>query len=70
MEIKWIVAFVVAVVVGFACGYFEVPAPAPPTLVGAMLVVAMSVGYMAGSKVRGGGNAAAIENPASGRREP
>jgi hypothetical protein len=69
MEIKWIAAFVVAVAVGFACGYFEVPAPAPPTIVGALLVVAMSVGYMAGSKVRGSGKAAAVETPAAGRRE-
>lgn len=37
------------VILGLAVGagsrFFEIPAPAPPSLVGALLVVAMTVGY-------------------------
>jgi len=32
-------------VIGAACRYFAVPVPAPPALLGALLVVAMSAGY-------------------------
>lgn len=32
--------------IGFACRWFDVPSPAPPTLPGALLVVAMTAGYL------------------------
>ena len=32
--------------IGFGCRAFGVPVPAPPVLVGALLVVAMTSGYM------------------------
>ena len=49
---KIALAILIAFAIGFACGWFEIPAPAPPTLIGAALVMAMSVGYMTGSKMR------------------
>lgn len=32
--------------IGFACRWFDIPSPAPPTLAGAALVVAMTLGYL------------------------
>lgn len=32
--------------IGFSCRWFDVPAPAPPTLLGALLVVAMTLGFL------------------------
>jgi XapX domain-containing protein len=37
----------VAFAVGFACRFFGIPSPAPPALTGALLVLAMTVGYAA-----------------------
>lgn len=33
--------------IGFGCRWFDIPSPAPPTLAGAALVVAMTLGYLA-----------------------
>ena len=35
-------------VIGFVCRYFDIPSPAPPKLVGALLVLAMTLGFMFG----------------------
>jgi XapX domain-containing protein len=32
--------------IGACCRWFDVPLPAPPKLVGALLVVAMTLGYL------------------------
>lgn len=32
--------------IGAACRWFDLPLPAPPTLFGALLVVAMTVGFV------------------------
>lgn len=32
--------------IGSACRWFDLPLPAPPRLVGALLVVAMTLGFM------------------------
>lgn len=39
--------------IGAACRWFDVPVPAPPALVGALLVVAMTLGYLAGEFIGG-----------------
>lgn len=36
-----------AVAIGFACRWLDVPVPAPPRLEGALLVVAMTIGFLA-----------------------
>lgn len=43
---KVMIAAAVAFIVGFGCRWFDIPAPAPPMLQGALLVVAMTLGYM------------------------
>jgi XapX domain-containing protein len=35
-----------AFAIGFACRAFGIPSPAPPVIVGALLVVAMTIGYL------------------------
>jgi len=37
--------------VGALCRWFDLPSPTPPTPVGALLVVAMTLGYLAAGQV-------------------
>jgi XapX domain-containing protein len=37
---------VMAFGIGALCRWFDIPSPAPPKLVGALLVVAMTVGFL------------------------
>jgi XapX domain-containing protein len=41
------IALLLALAIGAACRWFDIPAPAPPRIVGAMLVVAMTLGFIA-----------------------
>jgi len=41
-----IVGIALGLVIGGACRWFDLPLPAPPKLVGALLVVAMSLGFV------------------------
>lgn len=47
---KLLIGLIVAFAIGAACRIFDIPAPAPPMLTGALLVCAMTGGYMAGDK--------------------
>jgi XapX domain-containing protein len=52
--------------IGSACRWFDIPLPSPPRLLGALLVVAMTVGYMATGKLlsaRSIPNAAIADGP-------
>jgi XapX domain-containing protein len=44
---KGIIGLVLAFAIGFACRAFGIPSPAPPLILGALLVMAMTVGYIA-----------------------
>ncbi|CAN5328960.1 hypothetical protein BH24PSE2_BH24PSE2_01600 [soil metagenome] len=41
------VSLLLALVIGAACRRFDIPLPAPPTLAGAVLVVALTSGFVA-----------------------
>jgi XapX domain-containing protein len=43
---KPLIGLALAFAVGFACRAFGIPSPAPPVVVGALLVMAMTVGYV------------------------
>ena len=66
---KIMLGLVVGLLIGAGCRYFNVPVPSPPSLVGALLVVAMTVGYLAtdrflapaGAAENGAGRPAAAE---------
>jgi XapX domain-containing protein len=44
--LKMLIAIVIGTLIGVACRYFDVPVPAPPKLLGAILVLAMTLGYI------------------------
>lgn len=41
-----LVGLVLAALIGAGCRRFDLPLPAPPRLVGALLVVAMTLGFL------------------------
>ena len=55
--------------IGGACRWFDLPLPAPPRLVGALLVVAMTLGFL-GADVLLSGRSASLEELASARPAP
>jgi XapX domain-containing protein len=44
---KILIGGMVAFLIGAGCRYFDIPVPSPPVLPGALLVVAMTLGYSA-----------------------
>jgi XapX domain-containing protein len=44
---KLLIGVLVSFVVGAGCRYFDVPVPSPPVIPGALLVLAMTIGYSA-----------------------
>jgi len=44
---KAFLGLVLAFALGFACRAFGIPSPAPPMILGALLVMAMTIGYLA-----------------------
>ncbi|MFO7645269.1 MAG: DUF1427 family protein [Desulfosarcina sp.] len=42
-----ILGILLGLIIGAACRWIDIPLPAPPKLVGALLVVAMTVGFVA-----------------------
>jgi XapX domain-containing protein len=49
--IKISIGLLLGLLIGAGCRFFDVPSPSPPKLVGALLVVAMTIGYMAVDKL-------------------
>jgi XapX domain-containing protein len=43
---KIIIGLVLGLAIGAGCRWFDIPVPSPPKLTGALLVVAMTLGYM------------------------
>ena len=46
-KIKITLGLLLGVAIGALCRWFGIPSPAPPVLAGALLVVAMTLGYIA-----------------------
>jgi XapX domain-containing protein len=44
--VKSLLGLILAFAIGFACRAFGIPSPAPPVILGALLVVAMTTGYL------------------------
>ena len=49
--IKIVAGIVLGLLIGAGCRWFDIPAPAPPKLIGAVLVVAMTVGYLGADRI-------------------
>jgi XapX domain-containing protein len=71
---KTALGFIVALAIGIVCRLTDVPLPAPLALLGALLVAAMTVGYVVTDRLlvrRTGALRAATEIPAAQRdRKP
>ncbi|MBY0403862.1 MAG: DUF1427 family protein [Cyanobacteria bacterium] len=44
---KMMIGILLGLSIGAACRWFEIPLPSPPKLIGALLVVAMTLGFLA-----------------------
>jgi len=44
--VKNLIAVCLALLIGVACRWFEIPVPAPPRLFGALLILAVTLGYV------------------------
>jgi XapX domain-containing protein len=65
---KVVVGLVLGLVIGAACRFFDIPVPSPPKLVGALLVLSMTIGYVTadrllGPRTAGDGTAASPDRP-------
>jgi XapX domain-containing protein len=49
--VKMIVGIILGLLIGAACRWFEIPLPAPTKLLGALLVLAVTLGYAATDKL-------------------
>jgi XapX domain-containing protein len=49
--IRIVAGIALGLLIGASCRYFDIPSPAPPKLIGAILVVAMTVGYIGADKL-------------------
>lgn len=45
------IGILLGIVIGSSCRWFDLPLPAPPRIVGALLVVAMTIGFIATDSV-------------------
>jgi XapX domain-containing protein len=43
--IRIIIGFVLSFIIGAGCRYFDIPAASPPVIPGALIVLAMTLGY-------------------------
>jgi XapX domain-containing protein len=41
-----VIGLILGLCIGAACRWFDIPVPAPPRIVGALLVVAMTFGFL------------------------
>ncbi len=71
--IKIAAGITLGLLIGIFCRWFDVPVPAPPKFIGAVLVVAMTVGYLGADRFlahRVETKAHANSGPAAGAASP
>jgi XapX domain-containing protein len=49
--IKILAGLILGLIIGSACRWFDIPLPGPPKLVGALLIVSITCGYLATDKL-------------------
>jgi XapX domain-containing protein len=57
--IKIAIGFVLSFIIGAGCRYFDIPAASPPVIPGALIVLAMTLGYSSMDRVLARKNQAA-----------
>jgi XapX domain-containing protein len=45
------IGIVVGLAIGAACRLFDIPSPAPPRVIGAIILIAMTLGYVVGGEI-------------------
>jgi XapX domain-containing protein len=53
MSMSALVGILASLLIGAGCRVFGIPSPAPPKLQGALLVLAMTLGFMLGDRLLG-----------------
>ncbi|HSR51697.1 MAG TPA: DUF1427 family protein [Acidobacteriota bacterium] len=61
--VKVVISVLIGIGIGAACRWFKLPVPAPPTLIGALLVTSITVGYQVTDHWLG--SPAQAQNPAA-----
>jgi XapX domain-containing protein len=46
-----LIGIVLGLTIGFCCRWFDIPLPSPPSLVGALLVVSMTLGFVTTDRI-------------------
>ena len=46
MQVRDIIGLLIGFAIGFGCNWLDIPVPAPPALMGALLVVSITSGYV------------------------
>jgi XapX domain-containing protein len=49
--IRIAIGFILSFIIGAACRYFDIPAASPPVIPGALIVLAMTLGYSSMDRV-------------------
>jgi XapX domain-containing protein len=49
--IRVAIGFILSFIIGAACRYFDIPAASPPVIPGALIVLAMTLGYSSMDRV-------------------
>ncbi len=47
MNLKYLISVIIAFVLGAVCNLWGLPVPAPPMLLGALMIITMTLSYMA-----------------------
>ena len=48
--VKITIGLIIAFLIGAACRYFKLPVPAPPTIYGVLLIMAITLGFIVTDK--------------------
>ena len=59
--ISSIIGLLLGLVVGAGCRFFDIPSPAPPRLIGAGMLLAMTLGFVTAQQILASGNFAKQE---------
>lgn len=46
-----IIGLILGLIIGAGCRFFDIPSPAPPRLIGACLLLAMTVGFVTADQI-------------------
>ena len=46
MNLKYLISVLIAFSLGFVCKMWGIPVPAPPMLLGALMIISITLGYM------------------------